>query len=283
MNSISYRLLLVLFLVSIPLITASCTKAKGEQKVEPKKIGVQVYSVRNELRQDFKGTLEQLSKIGYTYIEAYGMQPDGTIYGMSPEEYKQTVEDLGMELVSAHSTYFAVEEAPAMIEAAKAAGLDYVIIPYLGGEQREDYDAVAKNLNEVGALFREAGIGFGYHNHNFEFEALEDGRIPMEILIEGTNPENVKFQADLYWIANAGFDPVAFVNKYPGRFASFHVKDADAELNQTTVGTGIVDFKTILGDRDKSGIDYYFVEDERTDDPLANLKAAFDYLQELNY
>lgn len=263
------------------VILINCSKTEPEAPV--KEFGVQVYSLRNQLGDDFDGTLKKVAETGYAYIEAYAMGTNGKIYGMEPEEYKKKVEDLGMKVVSAHSSYFTPEEAPIMIETAKKAGLDMVIVPYLSEDLRGDYDAIAENLNEVGAMFKEAGIEFGYHNHAFEFEETSDGRIPLEILIEGTDPENVSFQADLYWVVNAGHDPMELINKYPGRFNSFHVKDADVDLNQTTVGTGIIDFKTILENSDKAGIMYFFVEDERTDDPFANIKGAFDNLQKLDY
>lgn len=283
-KNLVYSLGLVCFCI---LFLANCANQKTEEKsnieVMQKKVGVQIYSVRNELEKDFNGTLEKLSEIGFNYIEAYGLSTDGTLYGMSPTDYKNTVEYNGMSLVSSHSTYFTVEEAPVVIKAAKQAGLEYVIVPWLNEDLRSDYDAIAKTFNEVGAMFKEAGIGFGYHNHDFEFFPIEDGRIPLEILIEGTDPENVDFQLDLYWVAKAGSDPVAFINKYPGRFASFHVKDADKELNQTTVGEGIIDFKTILSAPKVSGMKFYFIEDERTDDPIGNLSKGLGNLKNLDY
>ncbi|GAB5408984.1 MAG: sugar phosphate isomerase/epimerase [Balneolaceae bacterium] len=261
----------------------ACSEQKPVPEQNDKNIGVQIYSVRNELAQNFDSTLAKLSEIGFDYIEAYGLSTDGLLYGMEPSEYKKAVESHGMKLISSHSTYFTVEDAPIMIEAAKEAGLEYVIIPYLSDDLRNDYDTIAENLNSVGALFKEAGIGFGYHNHEFEFELTDDGRVPMEILIEGTDPQNVDFQLDLYWVVKAKADPLEFINKYPGRFKAFHVKDSDSELNQTTVGTGIVDFKTILTEQQTSGFEYYFVEDERTDDPFSNLTNAFNYLQKLDF
>lgn len=248
-----------------------------------KEIGVQVYSVRNELEKDFSGTLKKLSEIGFTNIEAYGLRVDGTMYGMTPAAYKEEVEKYGMNLVATHSTYFTVEDAPVIIEAAKEAGVKYLVIPYLSEELRGDYDAIAENLNQVGAMFKDAGISFGYHNHDFELIPLEDGRIPLEILLEGTDPENVEFELDLYWVVKAGADPASIIEKYQGRFSAFHVKDADTDLNQTTVGNGIVDFQSILKNGDMAGMKYYFVEDERTDDPFANLQAAYSYLLKLEY
>lgn len=273
----------VTFLFATLFVLMACSNQKPVPAEDEKMIGVQVYSVRNQLSQNFDSTLAALAEIGFDQIEAYGLNTDGMLFGMEPAAYKAAVESHGMKLVTTHSTYFTAEEAPVMIEAARAAGLEYVIIPYIGDELRRDYDAVAQNLNEIGALFKEAGIGFGYHNHAFEFDPTDDGRIPMEILIEGTDPELVDFQLDLYWVVKAGHDPMEFINKYPGRFIAYHVKDADQELNQTTIGTGIVDFKTVLGNQETAGYEYYFVEDERTDAPLTNVKAGHDYLRSLKF
>jgi sugar phosphate isomerase/epimerase len=262
--------------ITAPTIFSACSKA-----VEQKKFGVQIYSVRNQLQEDFEGTINALAEIGFSYIEGYGLGLDGNILGRTPEEFKAITDQAGLDIVSCHSTWFTAEEAPVMVEASQKLGLKYNVIPYLSQDNRKDYDQKADTLNEVGSLFSEAGIGFGYHNHDFEFFELEDGRIPMEILIEGTDPALVDFEADLYWVAKAGFKPMELIQKYPGRFKMFHVKDADENLDQTTVGTGIIDFQTILSNKEQAGLEYYFVEDERTGTPLENLKGAFGYLQSI--
>lgn len=276
------------------IVTFACTSKKKNEETAKEEVaaqetvaqapaqnvGVQVYSVRDALKEDFAGTMKKVADMGYKYIEGYGMDIEGNIFGMKPAEYRKVVEDNGMELVSCHATYFTPEQAPKIIEASKTAGLKYLIIPYLSNELRSDYHAVAKNLNEVGKLFKGTGIKFGYHNHAFEFEKQGD-EIPMEILLEETDPELVTFEADLYWIVKGGHDPMELINKYPGRFSLYHVKDADESLDQTTLGTGIIDFKALLEAKEKAGLDYYFVEDERTDDPLGNLKADFDYISTL--
>jgi sugar phosphate isomerase/epimerase len=153
----------------------------------------------------------------------------------------------------------------------------------LNNDLRKDYMAIADNLNKVGEKFKGSGVKFGYHNHAFEFELTEDGKVPLEILIENTDPELVTFQLDVYWVTNAGADPITLINKYPGRFSSFHIKDANDSLQQTTVGTGIIDFKSILGSQDVSKYTHYFVEDERADNPLDNLQADFDYVNSLEF
>jgi sugar phosphate isomerase/epimerase len=146
-------------------------------------------------------------------------------------------------------------------------------------EQDRVYHQVAENLNKVGEVFTEAGLLFGYHNHAFEFEKQGD-EIGLEVMINETDPELVKFQLDLYWAVKGGTDPVAFIEKYPGRFISFHIKDSAEDLEQTTVGTGIVPFEGVFNIKGQSGATHFFVEDERTDDPFGNVEAAFNYLNQ---
>ncbi len=246
-----------------------------------KDVGVQAYSVRDALNEDFQGTLSKLADIGYKYIEAYGMGTDGVfLKKVSPADYKRIVNDLGMELVASHCTYFTADAAQIFLDASQEAGLEYTVIPSLPAELKESVDTyrqVAANLNEVGALFNQAGIRFGYHNHAFEFEQ-KDGQVPLEILLNETDPELVTFEADLYWVTKGGADPMELINTYPGRFELYHVKDADQDLEQTTVGTGTIDFEALLKARKTAGLKYYFVEDERTDDPFGNLQKALQYL-----
>lgn len=259
----------------LPLVGCSNMSAKTN-------IGVQIYSVRDALGEDFQGTMEKIANIGYKHIEAYDLGVNGSIFGMTPAKYRQVVEDLGMSLISTHSTYFTPDQAPAMLDAAQEAGLQYVVVPWIGDDLRMDYAAVADNLNRVGEVFKGSGIQLGYHNHDFEFQ-LQNGKLGLEILLQNTDPELVTFQADLYWVTRGGMDPMELIRKYPGRFSSFHIKDSDTALEQTTVGTGIIDFESILKEKQLSGWEYYFVEDERTDDPFGNLQDAFDYLNAADF
>lgn len=257
------------------------SESTSEPAMITKAIGVQAYSVRDALKEDFQGTLGKLAEIGYKHIEAYGMGIDGLfLEKVSPADYRKIVNDLGMELISTHCRYFTPDEAQVFLDTSLAAGLKYTIIPSLPDELKESVDTykqVAANLNEVGALFNQAGIRFGYHNHAFEFEE-KDGRMPLEILLSETDPELVTFEADLFWVAKGGVDPLELINSYPGRFELYHVKDADLDMEQTTIGTGTIDFEALLSARETAGLKYYFVEDERTDDPFGNLKKSLQYL-----
>jgi len=217
-------------------------------------------------------------------VEGYGLSPAQNLHGgISPKEYFDTVKSAGMRIASCHSSLFNPEEAPSVIEAALQLETDWVNIAWISEEQRTDYYGLAENLNRIGEQFKEAGIGFGYHNHDFEFFETEEGEIPQEIMINNTDPEFVHFQADLYWFAKAGVDPLEYIEKYPGRFCSYHIKDANEALDQTTVGTGIIDFKAILSKNERAGIQYVFVEDERTETPLENVKKGYEYLKNLDF
>lgn len=255
-------------------------KTEGTDKVTPKEVGVQAYSVRDALKEDFSGSMKKIADIGYKYIEAYGLGVDGKLLGMEPADYKKVVSDLGMELISSHATYFTPEDAPVIIETSQAAGLKYLVVPYIGNDFRGDYYKIAENLNAVGSLFKGTGIKFCYHNHAFEFE-LSNGEVPLEIMLKETQPDLVSFEADFYWVKKGGAEPMDLINKYPGRFSLYHVKDANPSLDQTTVGEGIIDFETIINAKETSGLEYYFVEDERVDDPFGNLKKAFDHVNTL--
>ncbi len=261
--------------------TVDAMAGEAEAAIKSKEIGVQVYSAREQLAEDFEGTMKRLAEIGYKNIEAYGLGTDGMfLEKFTPGDYSKIVSDVGMKVVSTHCRYFTTDDAQKMIDASSAAGIKYTIIPSLPDELKESVDTykqVADNLNKVGEIFKAAGLKFGYHNHAFEFE-LKDDQVPLEIMLNETQSDLVTFEADLYWVTRGGTNPMDLINKFPGRFSLFHVKDAAEDLEQTTVGTGIIDFETILNARDIAGLDYYFIEDERTDDPFANLKANFDYL-----
>ncbi len=266
---------------ALPLVGAACTSS---EKTIEKEIGVQLWSVRNQLEIDFEKTISEIGAIGFDHVEAFGLSNTGIFPGLiTPNQYERVVKSAGMRIASCHCSYFTVEDAPTIIESAKRLETDWVIIAWLAEDQRSGYYQHAENLNRIGEQFKEAGIGFGYHNHDFEFFETEEGEIPLEILIENTDADLVSFQADLFWVKKAGVDPLGFVQKYPGRFCSYHIKDADMELNQTTVGEGIIDFESVLKENSTTGVQYVFVEDERTDTPIENVKKGYEYLNKLNY
>jgi sugar phosphate isomerase/epimerase len=254
-----------------------------KSKMKP---GLQAYSVRKQLTENFEATMKYVSKVGYKYIEGYGLDTDGMfLKKIKASHYAHVIKDLGMELKATHCAYCSADKAAKMIDAAKATGMDYLIVPSIPSELRHTLDQwkkVADNFNKLGEICKNVGLKFAYHNHSFEFQKM-DGVIPQELLIESTDADLVAFEADLFWVTKAGYDPVKLIKKYPGRIKLFHVKDASAEMEGTTVGSGIINFEELFKVGKNDALEYYFIEDERTDNPYKNIKADYDYISSQNY
>jgi sugar phosphate isomerase/epimerase len=265
---------------TLPLLNLGCA---ATQKPTENEVGVQLWSVRDLLDADFDQTIIDISEIGFDFVEGYGLDTNGIFPGLvTANHFERMVTETGMRIASCHASYFQAEDAPRILEIANRLGTDWVVIPWINEELREDYYKVAENLNAIGEQFKEAGVGFGYHNHDFEFFPTDDGEIPQEILMDNTEAGLVSFQADLYWFINAGVDPLAYIEKYPGRFCSYHIKDANEALDQTDIGTGIVDFESIFALNEKAGIQYVFVEDERVETPLSNVEIGYEFLKNID-
>jgi len=174
------------------------------------------------------------------------------------------------------------------IETAKAVGHQFLICPYLVDKDRrtlDDYKRHAETFNRAGEACRKAGIQFGYHNHDFEFEA-KDGKMPYDLLLEETDKDLVKMELDIYWISKAGQDPIAYLGKHKDRFALFHIKEMDKTPNRgiTEVGRGVIDFKSVFAKAPKGAIKHYFVEqDTCPGSPFDSIKISFDYLKQLEF
>ncbi len=202
-------------------------------------------------------TLDEVADIGYKYIESAGYQ-DGKFYNMTPEDFKNYLAGLGLVPLSTHQGTVTLENADDMIADVKAAGFKYFVIPVppMGHfkydpktqslSMTDDLGLIADILTTLGKKCKEAGLELLYHNHNFEFEKNKNGIVPIEYFLENLNPEYVNFQIDLYWAVKAGADPVAYFEKYPGRFKIWHVKDMDDQGRFAPVGMGTIDFARIL-------------------------------------
>ncbi|SMP17100.1 Sugar phosphate isomerase/epimerase [Muriicola jejuensis] len=246
--------------------------------------GLALYTVRDAMNDDARETLKAVADAGYVNIEAAGYA-DGKFYGMSPVEFKSYVEGLGLHTVSTHQGSVTLDNADAMMADVKAAGFEYFVVPVppmgmftfdpesrtmgmTGGVER-----LTEIVNDLGQRAKKAGLKLLYHNHDFEFMKDENGVVPIDYMLENTDPEIVNFQMDLYWVTRAGADPVAYFEKYPGRFKIWHVKDMDDQGRFAPVGKGTIDFKRILDKKDLSGMKYYMVEQDMTFDGLKPLEA----------
>ncbi len=244
------------------------------------RIGVQLYTVRSILENDFVGGIEKVAAAGYDEVEFAGY------FDRSPADVKALLDRLGLAAPSAHVGLDALkDDLDAVVEAARVIGHQFVVCPWLAPNQRrtlDDYRGHAAFFNEAGKRFKDEGIQFAYHNHDFEFEPI-DGRMPYDLLLAETDADLVKMELDLYWITYAGQDPLAYFAKHPGRFPLCHVKDMAADRTMTPAGQGTIDFAAVFAKSDEAGLQHYFVEHDNAEDPIQSITTSYTYLRALRF
>lgn len=272
----------------LPLNIQAATPVRQARKAAApqKDICLQLYSVRDLLKDvnkdgkasaEWTGLLSRLHKMGYTSTEAANYdQGRGTFYNRTPQQYRQDIEAAGMKVLSSHVAHNLSEQELASgdysealkwwkkcIADHKAAGMSYIVNPWIGKQKSlHDLDVYCKYLNDVGKMCKEAGLGFGYHNHNYEFEKIED-KVMYDYMLEHTNPEYVFFQMDMYWTVRGASSPVEYFNRYPGRFKSFHCKD-HREIGQS----GMVGWDAIFRNAKTAGVQFIVAEIEQYTMPV---------------
>lgn len=257
-------------------------------------IGIQLYTLRNELKNDAAGTLKQVAAAGYKQVELYGFpDADAMITG---------ARDAGLEIHSSHFAWDAainpkdaeMSDFARILEKAVATGLSHLVIPYLQDANRGSLDAykqVAANSNKAAAMCKQAGIRLSYHNHSFEFLPMEGGKSGYDILIEEFS-EDMQFEIDVFWVKAAGIDPVGLIHKLKGRVSQLHLKylkegiempnyagvpnDAFKEL-----GSGIIPMEPIIVAAKAAGVVHCHVEQDQSSDALASIRQSIDYLGKL--
>ena len=224
-------------------------------------VGIQLYSVRKEMLEDATGTLIRLGKIGYKEIES-AKSEKGNYYGLKPKEIKTILKDHGMTLRSGH-THIDKDWQQSIDEAAEA-GQEYIICATLpsAGQTVDHYKQSAEQFSKAGEDCKKKGILFGYHNHDAEFDT-DNGQILYDVLLDNADPKLVHMELDLGWVIAAGKDPQYYFDKYPGRFPLWHLKDmSKTEKRSVEFGKGKVDVTGLLKQAKKSGLKYFFVEQE---------------------
>jgi sugar phosphate isomerase/epimerase len=251
------------------------------------KIGLELYTVRDLLKQDFEGTLARVARVGYKEVEFAGYFADLPNLNPSPQKTRELLNSLGLAAPATHIPYSAVsvEKLKSVIEAAKILGHKYIVNPGIDKELQKTVDGwkrASEAFNRAGQETMGAGIQFAYHNHVGEFKAI-DGQLPYEILLTECDPKLVKMEMDLGWAHEAGADPLQYFEKYPGRFPVVHVKDFDASGTMEDVGKGMIDWKAIFAKANLGGIKHYFVEHDNPKDPFETIQASYEYLEKLRF
>jgi sugar phosphate isomerase/epimerase len=247
-------------------------------------VGVQLYSVRDEMGKDALGTLKKLAAAGYRYVEHAGYG-NRKFYNYAPAEFKKILDDLGMKMPSGHSVFGAEHwDASAndftdvwkhTVEDAATAGQQFVISPWLDEKLRTDYDGLLRFLdlfNKNGELCKKSGMKFGYHNHDFEFSSSLNGQKIYDIILEKTDPSLVIQQIDVGNMYGAGGRALEIIKKYPGRFESMHVKDEiksekgemEGGYESTILGKGILPVKEIVDAGKKTGGTKHFIIEQES-------------------
>jgi sugar phosphate isomerase/epimerase len=260
----------------------------GSEEEKMRAFGLQLWTLRDDMPKDPKGVLKQLSGFGYKQIESFEGK-DGMYWGMSNTEFKKYLDGLGMKMVSSHCDITKDFEKKA--NEAAAIGVKYLICPWKGPQKTlDEFKKFADEFNACGEICRKAGIRFAYHNHDYSFKELE-GQLPQDVMMKNTNAATVDFEMDIYWVVTAGHNPVDWFKKYPNRFRACHIKDrtkgaAEGEKDASCIlGQGSIDFKNVLKQARKYGMQYFIVEQEKYEGstPLLSVKADAAYMKKLNY
>ncbi len=282
------RQLPLLLVVAATSFLVACAKPAAEPVV-----GLQLWSLREETKKDPLRALDLVKGFGITQVETAGLA------GMSVGDFRAALDARGLVARSAHVSYAAMlADLPAVVAEVKALGVTHAFcpwIPHKGAFNSGHVKTAAVDFNRFGAAFREAGIRFGYHNHGYEFApGSKPGESLFDELAAQTDPALVAFQMDVLWVVHPGADPLALLEKYPGRWAAFHIKDKRSGLppivgsssvpaaDKVPIGKGQVDWEPLLRAARAQGMELFFLEDEGVA-PLEEIPQSLAHLRGLKW
>jgi sugar phosphate isomerase/epimerase len=244
-------------------------------------IGLQLYTVRDEMKKDVEGTIARVAASGYTEVEFAGY------FDKTPAEIRAMLDHHGLTAPSTHIGSIAPDDWKKALDAAHVIGHSYIVFPWIPVERRtgiDGYKKIAADFNRAAEQAKAAGLQFAYHNHDFEFAPV-DGKLPYDVLLTETDPTLVQMEMDLYWITKGGQDPLTYFARWPGRFPLVHVKDSmgPPDNKMADVGAGKIDWKRIFAKEQQAGIKHFFVEHDQPADPFASIRVSCDYLKRLEF
>src|SRR5579863_1240855 len=261
-------------------------------------IGLQLYTVRNEIGKDPEGTLAKVAAVGYNSVELMGYE-NGKFFGLTPAQFSHLLKKYHLKSPSGHygvMNYLVKDDQNDLkdsIAAAATIGHRYLVIPFLTDNMRtslDDYKKLAAKFNAAATEAKKSGLKLAYHNHDFEFKDWGGGQTGFSVLLKETDPSLVFFEMDIYWVTRAGQDPIQIINNNPGRIKMWHLKDMTQKAAPSydvggqqyygEVGTGIIDFKAIFREKKKSGMKYFYVEQDETSEPVFDaITKSYNYVK----
>ena len=274
----------------------------GNNKTSKKNIGIQLYSVRDEMKKDPLGTLKKVAEMGYKNVE-HANYVNGKFYGYEPKEFRKILDDLGLAMPSGHTVMGGqhydntkndfTDVWKKTVEDAALLGQKYVVSPWLDISLRKNFDDCKRFMevfNKSGELCKKSGMKFGYHNHDFEFSLRLTSVKVYDIILQNTDPSLVTQQLDIGNMYNGGGRAVELLKQYPGRFELMHVKDeikGEKEAYESTIlGTGIIGVSDVLKLAAKSGgTTEYIIEQEsyQGKSPLDSIKTNLEWIKKARF
>ncbi|QDT09839.1 sugar phosphate isomerase/epimerase family protein [Planctomycetes bacterium K23_9] len=260
-----------------------------------KEIGIQLYTLRNEIKNDVNATLKAVADAGYQQVECYGFP--------NAEPMMKAAADNGLAIRSTHFDWDSVvnpdqkgvKPFSEILEAANKAGLKHLVIPYLADKNRkslDDYKVLCDRCNKGAEEAKSAGVQLSYHNHSFEFEPMEGGKIGYDTLIERFSPD-MHFEVDVFWIQLGGRDPVEMIRQLKGRVSQLHLKDLNKEIKAPAysgipkeafeeLGDGVIAMEPIIEAAEEAGVDICHVEQDHSPHPIKSIQQSMKHLKSIS-
>jgi sugar phosphate isomerase/epimerase len=286
------------FLKQAGLASAGLMFVKNTPFASESLIGLQLWTVRKQLAKDPEGTLAKVAGIGYNSVELMGYG-NGKFFGLTPAQLSELLKKYRLKSPSGHygmSNYLLkgdMNDLQDNIAVAASMGHRYIVIPFLTDNMRtslDDYKKLAQKFNVAATEAKKSGLKLAYHNHDFEFKDWGGGQTGYDVLLKETDPSLVFFEMDIYWVVRAGQYPIQLINNNSGRIKMWHLKDmtqkaapsydVGGQQYYAEVGTGIIDFKAIFREKQKSGMEYFYVEQDETSEPVFDaITKSYNYVK----
>ncbi len=259
-----------------------------------KEIGIQLYTLRNQINKDVKATIKAVADAGYKQVECYGFPNADPMIAAAREN--------GLAINSTHFDWDSVVNPDQkgvrpfseVLDTANDAGIKHLVVPYLADKNRktlDDYKLVCERCNKGAEQAKKAGIQLSYHNHSFEFQPLEGGVTGYETMIKEFSPD-MHFEVDVFWIQLGGKDPVEMIRQLKGRVSQLHLKDLNVAIKAPKysgipkeafeeLGDGVIDMEPIINVAKEAGVKICHVEQDHSPHPIKSIQQSMDYLKTL--